>query len=75
MDSKETLKTLKDLEKTYDGIYEDHVGTIFEEIKQEAIKWVKAMEKTALKKYNYLKEIQLNAFREFFKINDEDLKW
>ena len=82
-ETKMKLKTLKDLKKevTDDFLYmhKDKKQSLWiemlnERVRVEAIKWVKAIENTEVKKHRFMKEVQINAFRDFFNITEDDLK-
>lgn len=77
MNKTEELKTLRNLIKTYTN--SDGTNIDSDEIKAEAVKWVKRLEKSA-KEYdkedctNYWFRGKAEMLKEFFDIKDEELK-
>jgi len=57
------LKTLKDIYVVYSGMHEDVACVRLDELKAEAVKWIKRMS-------NY----EALAWKKFFNITEEDLK-
>ena len=67
---KDTLKTLKDLQKP---IRNDEGSCLrVEELKAEAVKWVKMLEDTS--KCPFVNKGAVLLFKDFFNLTDEDLK-
>ena len=72
MITKEKLKTLKDI---YDG-YDDERRNLIdkEELKAEAVKWVKYYDKKREESGNLRGEWEKNWIKHFFNLTKEDLK-
>ena len=77
------LKTLKDMEKEHEKYTDEDRLVVADEVKQEAIKWIKCLQErekgiiatqNEVPEYGYGVSEAIAWIKHFFNITDEDLK-